>query len=646
MKRFLKISLFLFFLLNVFQLSAQLTFTKGVNLTGWFSAGNARSIPFNKYTKKDIENIKSLGCDVIRLPINLHGMTSGSPDYKVDALFYYYLDKVIDWTEELQINLIIDNHTIPDATSKAVETPLLKIWPQMAKHYKNRSQKVFYEILNEPNTLLASDWAKIQAKAVDSIRAYDAVHTIIVTGADWGGILGLTALKKLNDPNLIYSFHFYDPFLFTHQGATWSNPSMGDLAGVPFPYDASRMPACPASLKGSWIEGSLTNSYKTDGTIAKLKNTIDLAVNYAATNGVKIFCGEFGVYNQKSPDADRIEWYKIVPAYLSEKLIPWTMWDYQGGFGLFNKGSNELFEYDINRPLADGMGFTLPPVKVYSFKPDTVPFDIYTDFSGEGVVQGGNADGITNVFSPDAYQGDFGIYMTSQSRYRSLDFIFKYKKDLSKLVTANYTVDFWMKADVATSNVVLRFLDTKTADPKDHPWRMDYTVSNALVPFDGEWHHVEIQLKKFNDAGSWDNNSWYGSENSFDWKAVDKFQIVTENMDLTGKKFWFDNIRINGTPIATGLSLNDRDFFKVKAFPNPFSDEITIRYHLPVSAKVNISIYNLAGIKLATLKEGIELQGTHQIQWTSGEGSSFSEGIYFCRISTDSNSQVTKLLLQ
>jgi len=363
MKNYLRIPVFLIFVFNVFFLTAQNPFTKGVNLTGWFGADNARSVPFTNFTKKDLQNIKSLGCDVIRLPITLHYMTSGAPNYVIDPLFYTYLDQVIDWTEELKLNLIIDNHTIEVATSKSVEAPLLKIWPQMARHYKNRSMLVFYEILNEPNGLLDAYWADIQSKVVDSIRAYDTKHTIVVTGAEWGGISGLTKLKKLADTNLIYSFHFYDPFLFTHQGASWATPSMIDLANVPYPYDAARMPACPTSLKGTYVENSLKTAYKTDGTAAKIKSTIDIAVKYATTNGVKIFCGEMGVYNMNSQDKDRVEWYKTVPAYLTQKAIPWTMWDYKGGFGLFIKGSKEVFEYDINRPMAKGMGFVLPPAK-------------------------------------------------------------------------------------------------------------------------------------------------------------------------------------------------------------------------------------------------------------------------------------------
>ena len=645
MKTFLRIPALLIFLFCFFTISAQNPFNKGVNLTGWFAAGSARSVPFTKFTKTDLQDIKSLGCDVIRLPITLHYMTNGAPNYEIDPIFYNYLDQVIDWTEELQLNLIIDNHTIEVATSKTVEAPLLKIWPQMARHYKNRPTSIYYEILNEPNTLLAADWAVIQAKVVDSIRVYDTKHTIVVTGADWGGISGLLNLKKLKDLNLIYSFHFYDPFLFTHQGASWA--SLADLGGVPFPYDASRMPAVPESLKNTWVAGSLSTGYKTDGTVAKLKSTIDAAIKYGTTNGVKIFCGEMGVYNLKSSNADRVYWYKVVASYLSSKSVPWTMWDYQGGFGIFNKGSNEVFEYDINRPQAEGMGFTPPPFKEYVFRADTVPFDIYTDFAGEGIRSGAPGTGIADLFSAESHAGNYSIYMTDLLQYNALDFDFRFNKDMSKLVAANYTIDFWFKSDSPGSNVVLRFIDTKTTDPKDHPWRKDFTLNSSVVPFDGAWHLVKISLKRFVDIGSYDG-SWINSTNSFDWKAVDHFQIVSENMALTGKKLWFDDILINGTPI-TGLAENsEANNFQAKAFPNPFTDTATIEYNLPEAAFVNACIFSLEGIKLATLTNNRETQGRHQIQWIPGQKgiSKPGDGIYFCKITASGKTEVLKLVFR
>jgi endoglucanase len=75
------------------SLGAQNTpFNRGVNLTEWFQVNSAQQIQFSKYTKQDFENIQSLGCDVVRLPINLHYMTNGAPDYTLDPIFLNFLD--------------------------------------------------------------------------------------------------------------------------------------------------------------------------------------------------------------------------------------------------------------------------------------------------------------------------------------------------------------------------------------------------------------------------------------------------------------------------------------------------------------------------------------------------------------------------
>ena len=72
--------------LSTLTFPQNLPFHKGVNLTNWFQTDSPQTIQFNKFSKKDFERIKSLGADVIRLPINLHYMTSGAPDYTLDPL--------------------------------------------------------------------------------------------------------------------------------------------------------------------------------------------------------------------------------------------------------------------------------------------------------------------------------------------------------------------------------------------------------------------------------------------------------------------------------------------------------------------------------------------------------------------------------
>ncbi len=337
------------------------TFHRGVNLTNWFQAPNVQQIRFDKFTKQDFINIKSLGCDVIRLPINLHAMTSGDPDYTIDPLFFTYLDQAVSWAEDLKLNLIIDNHTFDPSvsTSSDIGTILMKVWKQMADHYKNRSKYVFYEILNEPHGISNQAWGKIQGDVIDTIRTIDTTHTIVVGGADWNSYNDLQGLPKYSDDNLLYTFHFYDPFVFTHQGASWTNPSMVPLSGVPFPYKASDMPQTPQQLKGTWIEGAL-NNYDNDGTVAHVKQLLDIAVRFKEQRNVPVFCGEFGVYMQNSSNTDRVYWYEHVRKYLEEKGIPWTIWDYQGGFGVFKKGSQNRFEYDLNVPMIEALGLKAP----------------------------------------------------------------------------------------------------------------------------------------------------------------------------------------------------------------------------------------------------------------------------------------------
>ncbi len=116
----------------------QTPFNRGVNLTGWFQADSPGQIQFTRFVKQDLVNIKSLGCDVIRLPINLHSMTAGAPAYTIDPLFYSFLDSVVTWAEELKIYLILDNHSFDPAasTSTGVGEILNKVWSQMAQHYK------------------------------------------------------------------------------------------------------------------------------------------------------------------------------------------------------------------------------------------------------------------------------------------------------------------------------------------------------------------------------------------------------------------------------------------------------------------------------------------------------------------------------
>jgi len=639
MKKFILLCL----LLNYFLIAQQNPFSRGVNLTNWFQPNGAKQIQFSKYTREDFEQLKSLGVDVIRLPINLHYMTYGPPTYALDSLFLYFLDQVVDWTEELEINLILDNHTfdVTQSTDPNIDQVLIPVWTQMASHFKHRSNKIFYEVLNEPHGISDLRWNQIQQTVVNVIRPVDQTHTIIVGRAGWNSYNNLAAMPVYSDSNLIYTFHFYDPFIFTHQGTSWTN--LGPLAGVPFPYDASKMPVCPPTLVGTWVQTSL-NNYSSDGTIQKVQSLIDLTVNFQKARNVRLFCGEFGVFIPYSPDSDRVYWYEVVRKYLEQNNISWTTWDYQGGFGLFEKNSNELFNHDLNVPLLIALGFNIPPQTEYVQKADTSKFYFYSDFVGENINDASYTNGTLDFYhSENPSDGRYCIYWNGAQRYGAISFDFMPNKDLSVLKSEDYVFDCMIKGNISYTSFDIRFIDSKTST-SDHPWRMGYKVNKSKITLTNDWQNLRIPLKNFYEFGSWDNNTWYNPMGLFDWKDIDRFEIVAEDSSLIVTKLWFDEIKIfnpNISLVANNISPAS-SFNLEQNYPNPFNPSTKISWQLPAGSWQSLKIYDILGNEVAKLVDEFKPAGKYEVEF---DGSKLSSGLYIYSLNTGNYFSSRKMML-
>ena len=466
--------------------SIEIPFKKGVNLTGWFQASSVELTPFTRFTKQDFVNIKNLGCDVIRLPINLHAMTSGEPVYAVSPLFFRFLDSAVTWAENLKLYLIIDNHTFdPNVnTPTDIDKILRKVWVQVAKRYKNRSPYILYEVLNEPHGPSTQEWGRMQKTVIDTIRTVDTKHTIIVGASSFNNYNELDKLPYYSDTNLIYTYHFYDPFMFTHQGASWVD-YMDSLKGVPYPYSAERMQECPSSAKGSWVDDDL-KKYVTSGTDSAVKKLLDIAVAFRDKRKVPVFCGEFGVLNLFADTTDRAYWYKMVSHYLDSVNISWTIWDYKGSFGIFKKGSSEMFKSDVFVPLTQSLGFNAPIQQSAKIEPDSVGFSVYEDFIGEKIIDYSWADLATlnfyDTISPN--YGDYSVCWQNPKHYSKIAFNFIPSKDLSRLKQENYAIDLFTRSSNVKTKFELRFVQKKSSTT-DHPWRMSYTFSLSNKMWDG-----------------------------------------------------------------------------------------------------------------------------------------------------------------
>lgn len=338
-------------------------FTKGVNFTNWMEFRRADEINPEFFTKQDFINAKKLGCDVIRIPMHFERICEGIPGMEIPENIFGILDKVAAWAGELQLYVIFDFHNnchVDSFTSPEVETVLTPIWTQLATRYKDATEYLVFELMNEPHGIDIALWNEVIARVFKLVRSIDKKHYIIAGGADWNSFAAMKTLPDFNDDKVIYTFHFYDPHTFTHQGAGWSH--LERVINIPFPYSPDRMPPLPENPTED--EKARFAAYPEQGTVEAVKRFFDQYVEFSIERNAPVFCGEFGCFMAFAKPEERANWYRIVTGLLEERGIARTSWDYYGGFGIFRfnpakmrvRGSRPEFPEDLDLDIVRAMG--------------------------------------------------------------------------------------------------------------------------------------------------------------------------------------------------------------------------------------------------------------------------------------------------
>ena len=198
------------------------------------------------------------------------------------------------------------------------------------------------ETVNEPVfEKREPEWNQLNARLIATMRTHAPEHTLMTSGPNWGGIDGLRKLTLLEDRNIVYSFHCYDPFPFTHQGATWSGEGVKPLRQVPYPSTPEAVAPLLPDLAAHPVSKTLVEKYgrdqwNKDKLAARFKQGIDWGVEHR----VPLYCGEFGVYPPYSKPEHRAHWFRDFGAVLAENKIGWAVWGWDEGFGLNRKTIN------------------------------------------------------------------------------------------------------------------------------------------------------------------------------------------------------------------------------------------------------------------------------------------------------------------
>jgi endoglucanase len=320
----------------------------GINASEWFAQvydpkGYTKEHFQSWTTAQDIALIKAMGFDHVRLSVNPEPMFRHNRADEIPAEYLGYLDDAVKMILAHDLAVVIDIHPESEFKAKlAHEDTFVEqfsdYWRALARHYSNLDpDRVFFEVLNEPEVTDRYRWYGIQAKLAVAIREGAPQHTIIAAGAQWSADDQLLFLEPFRDSNVIYNFHFYEPHIFTHQGATWGVNYWHFLKGLPYPSNPSFVEQA-AAQEPDPVNRLYVIRYGLDHWDAgRIDAEVSQVADWAKRRGVPVVCNEFGVYRKNAEPKDRADWLRDLRSSLEKHQMGWTMWDYSGGFGVVTK---------------------------------------------------------------------------------------------------------------------------------------------------------------------------------------------------------------------------------------------------------------------------------------------------------------------
>ena len=264
--------------------------------------------------------IKDAGFQSVRVPVKWSAHAAKDSPYTIDADFFKRIDWVLDQAEAHKLNVVLNCHHYDEMDKDPDKnlTRLIGFWEQIAKRYKDRPSSVVFELLNEPHDKLIDDkWNTAIPPLLKAVRTTNPTRAVIVGPPFWNGIWALPKLKLPDDPNLILTVHFYDPFKFTHQGAPWATEDVRKLNGL------------------KW-EG-------TDTELKAVRGSFDQAAAWAKKNNRPVFLGEFGAFEKADIDS-RAKWTSAIVREAEQRGFSWAYWEFASGFGAYNRDAKSWNE--------------------------------------------------------------------------------------------------------------------------------------------------------------------------------------------------------------------------------------------------------------------------------------------------------------
>ena len=188
--------------------------------------------PDNHHSELDYERVSAMGMNTIRFYMNYRVFEDDANPYTYKQSGWDWLDQNIAWAKNHGIYLVLNMHApqggyqsqgAGDALWDDIENQnrLSALWQAIAARYKNEGQIAGYGPVNEPLPSQSIDqWSSLAQRLINDIREVDTNHILFIEQAIQ--VKGQAETANFNFPDvngtgIIYEFHGYDPYFYTHQ---------------------------------------------------------------------------------------------------------------------------------------------------------------------------------------------------------------------------------------------------------------------------------------------------------------------------------------------------------------------------------------------------------------------------------------------
>ncbi len=341
-------------------------FMSGLNVGGWISQYFDKGYDhFDEFIReKDIEQIASWGFDHIRLPVDYEVLEKDDQPFTYIEKGFSYLDNAVAWCRKYGISVLIDLHSAPGFkfsnyekstlfSDRTLQDRYIKLWETIAKRYKNETH-IAFDLLNEIVLPSSDPWNSLATECVSAIRAISPDRLLIIGGNNYNSIFELTNITIHDDPNIAYTFHFYEPILFTHQKAGWMPYLVHYNQTLNYPGAFDNLDRLISDVEnqkiGNIAQFDVKRYLSKDLNRELMIEDVQPALDFITNTGRKLYCGEYGVI-ESAPMPSRVNWTRDAVQLFEKHRIGRAYWTYKGmDFGILDHKGNLIGE-DIVKAL-------------------------------------------------------------------------------------------------------------------------------------------------------------------------------------------------------------------------------------------------------------------------------------------------------